>query len=121
MKRLTKEDILEGTNNRINLYVDEYNAEVVIRPLSDGEVSKILSSLGSVPVNQNGQPEIQKIELEKNFEALRLATATGIVEPKLTMEDVSNMKFGVPQFIGTKILELSGVVSPEEAKKKEER
>jgi hypothetical protein len=55
---------------------------------------------------------------QKNFEALRLATSQALVEPKLTLEEVSEMKFGVPELIGTKVLEISGVTSTEEAEKK---
>jgi hypothetical protein len=58
------------------------------------------------------------MDATRNFEALRLAASLGLVEPKLTVEEVSEMKFGVPEYIGTKVLELSGVTSSEEAKKK---
>jgi hypothetical protein len=42
----------------------------------------------------------------------------GMVEPQLTYEEVAKMRFGVPEFIGSYILQLSGVTSPEAAKKK---
>jgi hypothetical protein len=64
---------------------------------------------------------MSKIEIEKNFEALRLATSMGLVEPQLDDKDVSGMKFGAPEFIGMKILEISGVTPPELVKKKEGR
>ncbi len=118
MKHLTKEDVLGGINKRVNVHVKEYDAEIVIRPLSDGEISKILSLMGPVPLSADGTPDTSKVELQKNFEALRLATSLGLVEPKLSVEEVSNMRFGVPEFIGTKILELSGVASAETVKKK---
>jgi hypothetical protein len=94
---------------------------VVIRPLTDGELSKIFSIIGPVPLNPDGTPDLRKIEIDKNFEALRLATTTGLVEPKLDAEEVSEMKFGIPEFIGMKILEISGVAPPEQAKKKDVR
>lgn len=118
MKKLTKQDILEGINKRVHLVIKEYEAEVVIRPLDDGEISKIFSVIGPVPALADGTPDTSKVELQKNFEALRLATELGVVDPKLSAQDVANMKFGVPEHIGAKILELSGVAPPEAAKKK---
>ena len=117
-KRLTKEDILKGKDRYENLYLENYDAEVVIRPLTDGELTEIFSLIGSVPLREDGTPDISKMDINKNFEALRLAASLGLVEPKLTVQEVSEMKFGVPEFIGTKVLEISGVTSSEEAKKK---
>jgi len=116
--RLTKEDILKGKEKREVLYVNEYDAEIVIRPLTDGELTEIFSLLGSVPLKEDGTPDFSKMDVTKNFEALRLAASLGLVEPKLTVNEVAEMKFGVPEFIGTKVLEISGVTSAEEAKKK---
>jgi len=118
VKKLTKESVLEGANRRENLYVREYDAEVVIRPLTDGELSKVFAILGNIPIKEDGTPDTSKIEVSKNLDALRLATSLGLVEPNLTFEEVSTMKFGAPEYIGMKILELSGVAGPEQAKKK---
>jgi hypothetical protein len=117
MKRLTKEDILEGTRRRVNLQVKEYGREVIVRPLSDEEITHILSKITLPSPEVAGAPSAA-VDLQKNFEALRLAVSMGMVDPQLTYEDVSKMKFGVPEFIGAYILQLSGVTSPEEAKKK---
>jgi hypothetical protein len=92
---------------------------VVIRPLTDGELSRIFSIIGPVPLNPDGSPDLSRIEIDKNFEALRLATSIGLVEPHLEAKEVGEMKFGVPEFVGMKILEISGVAPPEEAKKKD--
>jgi len=116
--RLTKEDILKGKERREVLYIKEYNAEIVIRPLTDGELTEIFSLLGSVPLKEDGTPDFSKMDVNKNFEALRLAASLGLVEPKLAVNEVAEMKFGVPEFIGTRVLEISGVTSTEEAKKK---
>lgn len=117
-RRLTKEDILKGKERYEPIFVDDYDAEVVIRPLTDGELTEIFNLIGSVPLNPDGSPDITRMDVNKNFEALRLATSQGMVEPKLTLEEVGDMKFGVPEYIGTRVLELSGVTSPEDAKKK---
>jgi hypothetical protein len=118
MRKLTKEDVLQGSNKQEILQVNEYGAEVVIHPLTDGELSQIFSIIGPVPIAQDGTPDLSKVELDKNFEALRLATSLGLVEPKLTLEEVAKMKFGVPEIIGMKVLEISGIMPPEAAKKK---
>lgn len=118
MKKLTKEDILKGKDLRETLHLESYGADVVIRPLTDGELSSVFAVIGSIPLKNNGAPDTAKIDVTRNFEALRLATSLGMVEPVLTLEEVADMKFGAPEFIGTKILEMSGITSRKEAKKK---
>lgn len=119
MPRLTKQAILQGTKTRDTLTVKEYGgAEVVIRPLTDGELSKIFSIIGNVPLKKDGTPDLTKIDIHKNFEALRMAASVGLVEPELTLKEVASMKFGVPEYIGMKVLELSGVTGPEAQKKR---
>jgi len=117
-RRLTKEDILKGRERHETVYVEDYEADVVIRPLTDGELTEVFNLIGSVPLNPDGSPDVSKMDVNKNFEALRLAASMGLVEPTLTLEDVRAMKFGVPEFIGTRVLEVSGVTAPEDAKKK---
>lgn len=115
MTKLTKEDILEGTRKRITVSLEEYDGkEVIVRPLSDSEVSKIISIIGPLSVSENEKKKDDMnldIDIHKNIEALRLATEIGLVEPKLTKEEIQSMKFGVPERIGTIILENSGVSS----------
>jgi hypothetical protein len=121
MRRLTKEDILEGTRKRVSLQVKEYGREVIVRPLSDEEITHILSRITpttSEEESAKGAGNTPKVDLQKNFEALRLAVSMGMVEPQLTFEDVAKMKFGVPEFIGSFILQLSGVASADAVKKK---
>src|SRR5580704_8029277 len=107
-RKLTKQNILDGANKRETLFVKEYEADVVIRPLTDGELTKVFAVLGNIPLKEDGTPNINRVEIAKNLEALRIATALGIVEPVLSLEEVASMKFGIPEFIGTKILEMSG-------------
>ena len=115
MTKLTKEDILEGTRKRITVSLEEYGGkEVIVRPLSDSEVSKIISIIGPLSLSENEKKKDDMnldIDIHKNIEALRLATEIGLVEPKLTKEEIQSMKFGVPERIGTIILENSGVSS----------
>ena len=121
MPRLTKQAILDGAKQRITIAVKEYGAEVVIRPLTDGELTRIFSLVGSLPLKEDGTPDLDKVDISKNFEALRLAASIGLEEPKLTTEEVATMKFGVPEYIGMKVLELSGVTEAEGTKKKGNR
>ena len=115
MARLTKEDILEGTRKRITISLEEYDGkEVIVRPLSDSEVSKIISLIAPLSLSENEKKKGDMnldIDIHKNLEALQLATEIGLVEPKLTKEEIQSMKFGVPERIGTIILENSGVSS----------
>ncbi len=118
MKKLTKEDILKGKDKRETFRVDAYDSDVVIRPLTDGELSEVFAVIGSVPLKGDGTPDGGQVDIVKNFKALRLVTSLGLVEPKLTTDEVGDMKFGVPEQIGTRILEISGISS---AVKKEMR
>ena len=68
-------------------------------------------------MNKDGTPNLNKVDIYKNFEALRLAASMGLDDPKLTSEEIASMKFGVPEYIGMKVLELSGVAG-EQAQKK---
>jgi len=118
MAKLTKQAILEGSKARQTIIVKEYgNAEVVIRPLTDGELTKIFAVIGNVPLKKDGSPDLSKVDIRKNFEALRIAASLGLEDPKLTTDEVSSMKFGVPEYVGMKILELSGVTEGQAQKK----
>lgn len=118
MPKLTKQAIIQGTKYRETLKINEYgNAEVVIRPLTDGELTKIFEVIGNVPLKKDGTPNLNKIDIHKNFKALRLAASMGLEEPELTSEEVAKMKFGVPEYIGMKVLELSGVTGTTAQKK----
>jgi hypothetical protein len=118
MRTLTREDILKGKDVRDTLHVDSYDADVVIRPLTDGELSEIFAIIGNIPLKSDGTPDQTKIDASKNFNALRLAASLGLIEPKLTVEEVEEMKFGVPEFIGMKVLEISGITPIGAVKKK---
>ena len=119
-RRLTKADVLDGTMKRETLHVDEYDADVIIRPLSDGELSRVFGTIGNVSVGEDGTPNVGSIDISKNLEALRLATSIGLVEPSLSLDEVSKMKFGVPGYIGMKVLELSGISFTEEDLRKKD-
>lgn len=116
MKKLTKEEILKGKDRHETLHVDAYDSDVLVRPLTDGELSEVFAVIGSIPLNSDGTPDASKVDVTKNFQALRLVTSLGMVEPGLTVEEVAWMKFGVPEYIGTRILEISGIST--EVKKK---
>lgn len=105
---------------RETLHVEEYDADVVIRPLSDGELSRVFGTIGNVTVSEDGSPNLGSIDISKNLEALRLATSIGMVEPALSLDEVSKMKFGVPGYIGMKVLELSGISFAEEDLRKKD-
>ena len=109
IKKLTKEDILKGKDLHETLHLDAYGSDVVVRPLTDGELSEVFAVIGSIPLKDDGTPDAAKVDVTRNFKALRLVTSLGMAEPKLTEAEVGEMKFGVPELIGTRILELSGI------------
>jgi hypothetical protein len=111
MKKLTKEDILKGKDRHETFHIEAYGSDVVLRPLTDGELSEVFAIIGNVPLKSDGTPDGGQVDIVKNFKALRLVTSLGLVEPKLTIEEVSDMKFGVPELIGTRVLEISGISS----------
>lgn len=118
MVKLTKQAILEGAKKRETIVVKEYNnSEAVIRALTDGELTKIFSLIGNVPLKKDGTPDLSKVDIYKNFEALRMAASLGLEDPKLSQEEAATMRFGVPEFIGMKVLELSGVIGTTAQKK----
>ena len=106
---LTKSDVILGKDQREKIYLEKYEKEVMIRPLTDGELTQVFEMIGKVPLNDDGIPDLNLVDISTNLKALRLITALGLVEPKLSMDDVANMKFGVPGFLAKKILELSGL------------
>lgn len=117
--RLTKQDILAGREKRETLHLESYGKDVVIRPLTDGEFSEVFHLFGDVPVDENGYPDLSKVDVSTNLTALRKITSMALVEPKLSEEDVAQMKFGVPGVIAHRVLEMSGLTpgSSDEAKK----
>jgi hypothetical protein len=117
-RKLTKQNILDGSSKRETLFIKDYEGEVVIRPLTDGELTKVFAVLGNIQLREDGTPNVNRVEIAKNLEALRIATSLGLVEPALTLEEVGRMRFGIPEYIGTRVLELSGVAEPAEVKKK---
>jgi hypothetical protein len=118
MPKLTKQAILEGSKARETLTLKDYdNAEVTIRPLTDGELTEIFAVIGNVPLKKDGTPDLSKVDINKNFEALRMAASMGLEDPKLSAKEVASMKFSVPEYIGMKVLELSGVTGSQAQKK----
>jgi len=116
---LTKSDILLGKDQREVVYLEKYDKEVVIRPLTDGELTRVFEMIGKVPLNRDGIPDLNQVEISTNLKALRLISSLGLIDPKLTPEEVSDMKFGVPGLMAKRILELSGLTerAGDEAKK----
>lgn len=111
MKKLTKQDILKGKDKLETLHVEAYGSDVVIRPLTDGELSEVFAIIGNIPLKSDGAPDANQIDIVKNFKALRLVTSLGLADPRLTVDEVGEMRFGVPEFIGTRILEISGITA----------
>lgn len=133
MTILTKEDIVEGIKKRIKIKLAEYgDKEIVIRPLSDGELCSILakintSDLLNMEENADAKDNVDLMnadlsnEILKNREFVLMVTEMGLVEPKLSRDTLESMLFGVPEKIGAKILEVSSFLPVEELKKKSKK
>ena len=106
---LTKSDILLGKNKHMTVHLDHYDKDVIIRPLTDGELSLVFDIIGNVPLNEDGLPDLNMVDISKNLRALRLITAMGLVEPEMTEDEVAEMRFGTPGVLAKHILELSGL------------
>lgn len=108
-KLLTKADILMGKDKRITVHLDHYDKDVVVRPLTDGELSQVFEVIGNVPLNEQGLPDLNKVDISTNLRALRLITAMGLVEPEMNEDEVAEMRFGTPGILAKHILEISGL------------
>lgn len=116
---LSKSDILLGKEQRETVYLEKYDKDVVIRPLTDGELTQVFETIGRVPLNEEGIPDLNLVDISTNLKALRLITSLGLVKPKLNEKEVAHMKFGVPGLLAKKVLALSGLTETagDEAKK----
>jgi len=108
-KILSKSDILMGKEKRVTIHLDHYDKDVVIRPLTDGELSQVFDVIGNVPLNEQGLPDLNMVDISTNLRALRMISAMGLVEPQMSEDDVSEMRFGTPGILAKHILELSGL------------
>ena len=106
---LTREDLVRGTQKREVLRLPGYEKEVVVRPLSDSELGEVFRIFGAVPVDESGFPRLETVSVSDNLVAMRRIAAIGLVEPRLSEDDVGTMRFGVPAQIAQRILEISGV------------
>jgi hypothetical protein len=106
---LTKSDILKGKDKRKTVHLDHYDKTVVIRPLTDGELTEVFELIGNVPVNEDGLPDLSLVDISTNLKALRLVTMKGLVDPKLGEDEIAQMRFGIPGLIAQEVMRLSGL------------
>jgi hypothetical protein len=106
---LTKADILQGKSQRKQVFLEQYEKNVLVRPLTDGELSAVFDMIGTVPLNEQGIPDLNRINISTNLKALRMVCAMGLMEPKLTENEIGDMAFGVPEYLAKVILEYSGL------------
>ena len=106
---LTKSDILLGKDKQITIHLEHYDKDVVIRPLTDGELSLVFEVIGNVPLNEQGLPDLNSVDISTNLRALRMITSMGMVEPKMSEDEVAEMRFGTPGILAKHILEISGL------------
>ena len=108
-KILSKADILMGKEKRVTVHLDHYGKDVVVRPLTDGELSQVFEVIGNVPLNEQGLPDLNQVDISTNLRALRMITAMGLVDPTMSEDEVAEMRFGTPGILAKRILEISGL------------
>jgi len=106
---LSKEDILKGAQKREVLRLPGYEKDVVVRPLTDAELTEVFRVFGAVPVDESGFPRLDQVSVSDNLVAMRKIAAAALVEPRLSEDDVGAMQFGAPAQIAQRVLEISGV------------
>jgi len=106
---LTKEDILKGAQKREVVRLQGYDKDVLVRPLTDAELTEVFRVFGAVPVDESGFPRLDQVSVSDNLVAMRKIASVALVEPRLTEDDVGAMQFGVPAQIAQRVLEISGV------------
>lgn len=137
MAVLTRNDILNGKKNIQTIKIKELGGELKLRPLTDGELQRVLRTMslgnfGSIdakPVLKNGELDkeatmnnlkinIDVEESEKNkYEAACLAIRISLdhdeYEDKFTEEDIKQFPAGSVDSISSKVFEISGVNDPD--------
>jgi hypothetical protein len=122
-----KQDIIQGASKRLSLDIKiVVNGRLVaekaiIRPLTYGEIIPLLSKVEPLGLSPDGTLDASKAGLAKHLEVYGHAASMGLVEPKMSLEELYLADGMVPAFIGAKVLEISGVAAPETAKKKDSR
>jgi hypothetical protein len=106
---LTKADILQGKNRREKVFLEYYNKNVVIRPLTDGELTDLFKQMGNVRVNPDGTIDLSSVDVSTNLKMLRQIVSMALVEPEMSESEIAEMRFGVPGIIARHVLEISGL------------
>lgn len=106
---LTRSDILLGTEKREEMTVTGYDKDVIIRPLSEGEICKVFDAVGGIGVDSDGYPDTVSLGFTGHLGLLRRIAQLGMVEPQLQLDDIGSMPFGIPGEIASRVLEISGM------------
>jgi len=132
-KKLTKADILQGTNKVEQVYIEKLGGTIPLRPLTDGEFAQI-DAMKTAGLKIKGKPqtegkkqgkksdlEAQEMEIDieamqkNDFEADCLAVSFAIADDeKWTVEEVKQMPAGSAKEIAKAVYQLSGA-TPEGA------
>lgn len=132
---LTKEQILKGNEYIEEMEIPELNGSIKIRPLKDYELKQVsnqiiggikdISKLNTAKAKEvlKDKKETDEVDEEtlKSLDAFDIgnliereamsdymACSFGIIEPKVTIEDVKEFPNKVPKIIANRIKEISG-------------
>ena len=117
MAVINKNKLLAGKELTKNIIINEDGDEIIIRTLTNKEMAKIKEvQTEGVKVNDKGQVIADgKIVSRNTANALNMVVLYGLVEPKLTLQEIEDMNPYDVEFIADKILKLTGL-KPENSK-----
>jgi hypothetical protein len=135
---LTRADIINGKKNIQTFKFKELNGELKLRPLTDGELSRVIArmnsggfgSLNAKPViNKDGgldkDATMKNLEIDigveeaaqAKYNASCLAVAISLdhdeYEDKFTEDDIKQFPAGSVDAVASKVFEISGVADPD--------
>lgn len=114
---INKNKLLAGKELTKNIVINEDGDEIIIRTLTNKEMAKIkeVQSEGFI-MNDRGEVKVDgKIAARNAANALNLVVLYGLLEPKLTLQEIEDMNPYDIEFIADKILKLTGL-KPENSK-----
>lgn len=111
MAVINKNKLISGRELTKNIVINEDGDEIIIKTLNQKEMSKIKEvQTEGVKVNDKGEVIADgKIVSRNAANALNMVVFYGLVEPKLTLQEIENMNPYDVEFIADKILKLTGL------------
>lgn len=117
MAVINKNKLLAGKELTKNIIINTDGDEIIIRTLTNKQMAEIKEvQTEGVKVNDKGEVIADgKIVSRNTANALNLVVFYGLVEPKLTLQEIESLNPYDAEYIADKILKLTGL-KPENSK-----